>query len=110
MEDRSIILQLERELPIGEAEIFSLKELKEKWGQYFNSLIENDFQKLVGLLYRIDVPENKLRHILRENPGENAGDIIASLVIERLLQKIRSREEYRSKHSGMEDDPDAGEW
>jgi hypothetical protein len=104
MEDNSMIRQLQQELPIGESEIFSLEELAEKWGQYFNTLIENDFNKLVSLLYRVDVPENDLRRILKENPDENAGKIISLLVIKRLLQKVRSRQAYRSKPNGLSGD------
>jgi hypothetical protein len=110
MEDKLFISKLQEELPLGGTGIFSWEELKEKWGQYINGLIENDFQKLIGLLYRIDVPENKLRQMLKEYPGENAGKIIASLIMERLLQKIRSREEHRSKPSGFTGDPGMEEW
>ena len=110
MENKSFISKLQQELPIGEAEIFSWEELTEKWGQYINDLIEHDFQKLISLLYRVDVPENKLRQMLRDNPGEDAGKIIASLMIERLLQKIRSREEHRSKPSGFTGEPGMEEW
>ena len=56
-----------------------------------NDLIEKDFQKLVGILYRVDVSEDKLKTFLKENPATDAGLIIADLVIERQLQKIKSR-------------------
>ena len=57
-----------------------------------NHLIVNDFSLLVHILYRIDVSEKKLKALLKENSDSNAGRIIASLVIERQLQKIRSRQ------------------
>lgn len=110
MEDHLAIRQLQQELHLDEVEVFSKEDLTEKWAQYFNSLIETDFHKLVSLLYRVDVQESKLRRILKENPGENAGKIIAVLVMERLLQKIRSREEYRSKNTGSEGGPGEEAW
>lgn len=56
-----------------------------------NNLILHDFSLLVHILYRIDVSEKKLKALLKENAGVNAGRIIAALVIERQLEKIRSR-------------------
>ena len=64
---------------------------------YINHLIQNDFQKLVSLLYKIDVDEGKLKRILRENPGKDAADIIAHLIIERELQKIETRKLFKGK-------------
>jgi|SRR5664279_1173833 len=110
MEDKSLISQLQHEMPIVEDQVFSIEDLEKKWAEYFNCLIQNDFPKLVGLFYRIDISETKLRRILKENPDENAGIMIASLVIERLLQKIRSRESFRSKPDVISGDPDAEKW
>jgi hypothetical protein len=56
-----------------------------------NQLIKENFEKVVSLLYRIDVNENKLREVLRQSPNEDAGKIIASLIIERQLEKIKTR-------------------
>jgi hypothetical protein len=110
MEDKSVICQLQNELSIGESEVYTLDGLTAKWAQYFNNLIESDFHKLVSLLYRVDVSENKLKQVLKDNPDENAGRIIALLVIERLLQKIRSRAEHRSRSADLPDNPHDEEW
>ena len=110
MENKSTIHQLTSELPILGAEVFSFSELKEKWALYFNELIQNDFPELVRLLYRIDISENKLRYLLKENPGGNAGEMITTLVVERLMQKIKSREEYREKPGKVAGDSDTEEW
>jgi hypothetical protein len=110
MEDKLIVGQLQNELPIAEITVTSIDDLKEKWALYFDSLIQNDFPKLVSLLYRMDISEHKLRRTLKENPGENAGKMITSLVIERLLQKIRTREAFRSKPDMFSDDPAAEKW
>jgi hypothetical protein len=64
---------------------------------YINHLIKNDFNKLLTLLYRIDVNENKLKNLLREKPNENAGELIAQLIIERQLQKIKTRWEFSQR-------------
>ena len=110
MADQFLLRQLQKELPIEEGERASTEDLMDSWARYFNDLIQHDFSKLLGLLYRIDISEKKLRLLLIENPGENAGKIIANLVMERLLQKIRTREEYRSRPGVFDEDPDAETW
>ena len=60
-----------------------------------NQLITNDFTQLLQMLYRIDVSEQKLRSLLKQNTNTDAGKIIAALIIERQLEKIRSREQFR---------------
>ena len=60
-----------------------------------NQLIENDFTQLLQILYRIDVSEQKLRSLLKQNTGTDAGRIIAVLIIERQLEKSRSRQVFR---------------
>jgi hypothetical protein len=59
-----------------------------------NNLLDKDFERLVFLLYRMDVNEDKLKRLLKENAGGDAGLIIADLMIERQMQKIKSRKEY----------------
>lgn len=73
----------------------SYELLVARLSEHINDLIQTDFQKLVSILYRVDVSEPKLKYLLKENPGEDAGKIIAGLIIERQLQKIKSREDFR---------------
>lgn len=72
-----------------------------------NHLIVNDFSTLVHILYRIDVSEKKLKTLLRENTEANAGRIIASLVIERQLQKLRSRQESGRDNKNIIDEDES---
>jgi hypothetical protein len=69
-----------------------------------NELINSDFQKLVTILYRMDVSEIKLKQLLNENVGTNAAVIIADLMIERQEQKIISRQQFRKKDKNISDD------
>ena len=71
---------------------------------HINHLIANDFSKLVYLLYAVDVPEKKLKQLLAENPGENAGKIIAQLMLERQEQKRKSREQFRQNPDDIPED------
>jgi hypothetical protein len=110
MEDKDIIHQLQNELPLSGSESISLSDLIKEWARQFNRLIENDFSALVSLLYRIDISESRLRYLLKENAGRDAGEIIAELVVQRLLQKIKTREEYRTKSDRAGSGKDAEEW
>jgi hypothetical protein len=93
--DNEIINLLRKELSIDLPENIVLNEAAIILSSYINQLIQTDFQKLVFILYRIDVNETRLKKILQENPGEDSGRIIAELIIERQLQKIKSRSEFR---------------
>lgn len=86
----------------------SIKEedLVNQLAVHINTLINTNFQQLVQLLYRIDINENRLKLLLKENPGEDAAKIIARLVIDRQLQKIKSRSAFRSTN----DIPDDEKW
>jgi len=84
----------------------SREELTDRLAQHINELINQDFQRLVHLLYRVDVNESRLRVLLRENAGADAGRIIANLIIDRQLQKIKTREQYKNKDQST----DAERW
>jgi hypothetical protein len=62
-----------------------------------NNWINNDFEHLLYLLYRIDVHEDKVRKLMQEHKGENAAEIITDLIIERQKQKIETRKLFKFK-------------
>ena len=72
--------------------------------EYINDLILHNFNELVYLLYRVDVSEAKLKTLLKENDKVNAGEMIATLMIERQIQKTKSRLEHgRDKNISEEE-------
>lgn len=75
-------------------------ELAEK----VNELLLRDFNKLVSILYRMDVNEIKLRQLLKDNPDVDAGHLIAEMMIERNLQKIKSRQQSNSQRDNNIDE------
>lgn len=62
-----------------------------------NQLINTDFEKLVFLLYRIDVSEQTIKALLNNTTSSNAGELIAQAIIERLEQKKASRAKYKQE-------------
>lgn len=75
-----------------------------------NQMILTNFETLVQLLYRIDVSEVKLKSLLKENPNEDAGKIIAQLIIERQLQKLESKRHTREDFPDTDNNNDAEAW
>ena len=69
---------------------------------YINDLIAHDFERLVSILYRIDVNEKKIKQMLQEQQGVDAAETIAGLIIERQLQKLKSRRENRLDQEGVD--------
>ncbi|HSR38537.1 MAG TPA: hypothetical protein VLL95_06445 [Phnomibacter sp.] len=69
-----------------------------------NDLINHDFDALLQLLYRVDVSESKLRTMLQKLPGNDAAEIITNLLVERHLQKIKSRRENQQRDESISDE------
>lgn len=82
----------------------SYKEWKNQLVEKINSLLIEDFDRLISILYRMDVSEQKLKQLLKENATEDAAGIIADLMIERQAEKIKSRQQYRQQNRGSDID------
>lgn len=65
---------------------------------YINDCINHDFNKLVQLLYRIDVSEQKLKNILQSHPNEDAAKLIAAVIVERLAATKAARARFTANH------------
>ena len=71
-----------------------------------NQLISTDFAALVHILYRMDIPENYLRTFLASNKNNDAGKLIADVMIRRQVKRI----EYRKKFKQSGDIPEDEKW
>jgi AraC-like DNA-binding protein len=101
--DKEIINRIRQDLAIELPENILLNDAVIILASYINDLIQKDFNKLISILYRLDVSENKLRRLLEENTGSDAGRIIADLVIERQLQKIKSRRQFHQPDNDIDE-------
>ncbi|MBK7561159.1 MAG: hypothetical protein IPP43_16220 [Chitinophagaceae bacterium] len=101
-----LIPEINQSLEISLPVTFSQEQLRESLAAIINDLINHDFEKLVFYLYRIDVNESKMKRLLDQKEGENAAGLIADLIIERQLQKIKSRKETKNN----KDIPDVESW
>ena len=104
MENAELIRLLNKELAIEIVQKGSYNEIHARLAEYINNLVKNDFDKLIFYLYRIDVNEQKLKTLLHQNPKEDAGNIIATLIIERQQQKIKTRELFSQRDNKVDED------
>ena len=102
-EKESLISELSNKLEIDLPEKRSMEELKLFLSGYISHLISNNPDKLVSILSRVDVSEKMLKANL-QNQEENASSIMAQMIIERQLEKIKTRERYRSNNDIDEDE------
>lgn len=79
-------------------------EIKEQIMLYINHLLVHDFNRLIQILYKVDVNEARLKELLRANPQTDAATIIAELLIERQEEKIKSKEAFRPNSNIQEED------
>ena len=85
---------LEKTIHSNESLLLPEDLLLDELSKEINELILQNFERLINLLYRIDVSELKLKQLLKEHPQEDAGRIIGQLIIERQKQKIKLRAEF----------------
>lgn len=102
--DKNLIAAIRGSLDVDLEDGLSMDELKKLLADYINPLISNNFHKLISILYRVDINESKLRKLLTDNPAQDAGMIIAELIIERQLQKIKTKKENKSNNTISEED------
>jgi hypothetical protein len=72
-----------------------LEDLQKNLSMAICELLLHDYQKLLTLLYRIDVNEKKFQEAFKAGSSELISDKIAILVIEREIEKVESRNKYR---------------
>ena len=104
MVNTKLIQDINTTMAIELPEKISAEDLHIQLSAHVNQLIKNNFETLVTLLYKIDVDEDKLKLHLIDNPNEDAGNVIASLIIERLLQKATFKKQFTQKPSATDNE------
>ena len=78
-------------------ETIDLNTLHEKLSILVAYLLENDMHRLLNAMYRLDVSELKFHQAMQSTSKEDVAFRIADLIIEREMQKVKTRLHYR-KH------------
>lgn len=67
---------------------------KSELERIINYLLDHDMERLLQVLYRIDVHEEKVKEVMTTYAVEELAAELAQLVIERLRQKVYYRNKY----------------
>ncbi|MEC5156341.1 hypothetical protein [Chryseobacterium sp. MP_3.2] len=98
MENKHALLAVVNNLQIGETGLEKSTEYHfENLVSFLNDLILNDFNRLLSILYRMDISEDRLKRKLAENKESriSSAELIAHLMIDREKEKIISREKHK---------------
>src|SRR5207249_4265673 len=69
----------------------NIEQFRKKLSDHIVHLLEKDYHRLLAILYRVDVDEQKMRDCLGGADLSEAADCLASAIIERQMEKIRYR-------------------
>ncbi|QIL42453.1 hypothetical protein G7074_26240 [Pedobacter sp. HDW13] len=78
-------------------ENLSENQLREVMVDAFAYLIDNDFPKLIQILYKADVDQYKLKELLETVEGSSSAEVIADAYIVRQKAKIETWKKYSQK-------------
>ena len=109
MIDSSLVIltaqQITKELGLAESELGKpdgLELLRERVAYVVAHLLEKDFEKLLNMLYIMDVNEEKIKQVILEQSDALVHYPIADLIIEREWKKVETRLFY--KQDKLEDE------
>ena len=73
-----------------------LEEFRSYLTQKLAHLMDYKYDTLINVLYRIDVDEEKLSELFGGDNREYIPEVLADLIIERSIQKVRFRQKYKN--------------
>ncbi len=77
-------------------EVGHLDELREKLEKIVAYLLDNEFERLLNAMYRLDINEDKFKIALSGMGTKAISEEITDLIITREIQKLKTRIKYRS--------------
>lgn len=80
-------------------EEISEAQLRSALVRAFEYLVEDDFPKLVQILYRADVDQDKLKKLLESTENASSGEIIADAYLARQKAKLEIWSKYSKPSS-----------
>ncbi len=81
---------------IPAADVINFDELKIYLTEKLTYLLEHKYDKLLNILYKIDVSEEKLGELFSSSNRDSIPTALAELIIERQLQKVKFRQLHKN--------------
>ena len=88
----SLIKIISKDFDLPEA--LTESQLREVLVKAFEYLIDDDFPKLLQVLYKADVDQYKLKELLENTEGKSSAEVIADAYIERQKAKVETWKKY----------------
>lgn len=79
------------------------KYTKEDLIKFVEHLMNTDFEKLVFLLYSVDVNEHKVKQLISSTNSHQA-ILIAEAIIDRIIEKKKTKAKYKQPKENIADD------
>ena len=73
----------------------NMAEIRHQLERVIRWLLDNDMERLLQIMYRIDVSEKAFRQVLATSPPGDLSEEIAELVLKREWLKAETRLKYR---------------
>jgi hypothetical protein len=74
-------------------------ELFDQLEPHISHLLNTSYQRLMSLLYQIDVGEAKLNRLIDDRPGSSIAEVITEAILERELLKVLTRLYFKHLNS-----------
>jgi hypothetical protein len=88
--------ELENSFEVERAEDISLNEIKKRLESVIRNLLDKDLERLLSILYLIDVSQDKTDEIFSIDSKDDIAPLLAEAVIQRQLEKLETRMKYRT--------------
>ncbi|HMQ79131.1 MAG TPA: hypothetical protein PKE39_01620 [Ignavibacteria bacterium] len=82
---------------LASGNVLSFEEIHRVLTERIHELLEKNVEKLIFILYRIDVGQKRTDEIFNNPSKEEIASLLATAVIERQLEKVKTRRKYSSK-------------
>jgi hypothetical protein len=92
--EKDFIIKEDQSL-IPSADLNSLEEFKNYLTDKLKTLLDEKFDLLVNILYRIDINERKLSELFSGRNKDSIPATLAQMIIDRQLEKVRLRKLYK---------------
>lgn len=82
---------------LEKTEGFTLDDLRDALYLRIRELLDKNVERLLSMLYRVDLSQKRLDEIFENGSKDDIALKIAEAVIDRQLQKIKTREFYKNE-------------
>lgn len=77
----------------------SAEELQEQLSKLFSFLEQGQYQKMMNILYRVDVGEEQIQRAMSETVDEPFSDVVAKLLMKRCLLKVVMKHHFSNQEN-----------